>query len=141
MKKLFLALFAFVAALSATACREGEIDTVHTEITFTINAYHQLTLDPVVPLIDITADIPGFASRTISDNVPAPARFTINSAQYPSASKQVYVVAQLVEPNPDVVLKCTWTAETPGGTRLSRDSSGGEGESYAGGAVECSYKA
>jgi len=110
-----------------------------TDVTFTIEAFHQTTRGPVMPLIDATVFIDGFMPWDVGHHVSAPYKFTISSRDYPQAEFGIRVVAQVVEPNPDVVLKCTWGAQTPAGIRLSRDSSGGEGESYAGAPVDCTY--
>jgi hypothetical protein len=139
MKKLLFVTVLAVAAQLTGACDVP--DQSFTRVTFTINAFHQTTLDPVVPLIDVTATVPGYATWEVADDTSAPYQFTINSLDYTEASESVDITAQPAEPNPDVVLRCTWVASTPAGVRLSRDSTGGEGESHAGQPVNCSYKA
>jgi predicted secreted protein len=135
MKKALLAALVAVLALTAGCKEPVRRDTA---VTFTIQAYGQLHGDRVVPLIDVVAMIPGYAPWRIGDGVPAPWQGTITSSKYPPAEFEINLVAQLVEPNPDVILKCTWSALTPAGQRLSSDSTGGEGESL-GAPVTCKY--
>lgn len=139
-KILFVTVLAVLAQLMG-ACAAPFNSTEHrsTDVTFTIEAFHQTTHDRVVPLISTTVYIDGFMPWDAGTRVPAPYRFTVSSRDYPPAEFQVRITAQTVEPNPDVVLRCTWAAQTPAGQRLSRDSSGGEGESYAGAPVDCKY--
>lgn len=140
-KILFVTLLAIVAPLMGACAADLRGNAINTDITFTIEAFHQTTMDRVVPLINVVATIDGYAPWEIGHEVPAMFRYTIPSAKFPQAAYRVDVTAQLVEPNPNVVLKCTWTAETPAGSRLSRDSAGGEGESFAGAPVSCKYVA
>lgn len=126
-------------AILLGACELPSNSNSSTDVTFTVEAFHQTTRDPVAPLIDVTVFIDGFIPWNVGHHVSAPYKFTISSRDYPPVESEVKVVAQIVEPNPDVVLKCTWGAQTPAGIRLSRDSSGGEGESYAGAPVDCKY--
>jgi hypothetical protein len=126
-------------AILLGACELPSNSNSSTDVTFTIEAFHQKTGGSVTPLIDATVFIDGFMPWDAGVRVPAPYKFTVSSRDYPPAEFEVKVVAQIVEPNPDVVLKCTWGAQTPAGIRLSRDSSGGEGESYAGAPVDCKY--
>lgn len=137
MKKVLLATLVAVLALTA-GCKE-QPDRHDTAVTFTIQAYNQLHGDRVVPMIDVIATIDGFAPWRIGADTPAPWRGTITSNKYPAAEYEINIIAQLVDPNPDVILTCTWTAETPAGQRLSRDSTGGEGESAPGAPVTCKY--
>jgi hypothetical protein len=138
---LFLAVLGVLAQLMGACNADMRGNPINTDITFTIEAFHQVTLDPVVPLIDVVASIPGYQPWALARSAPAPHRFTIHSSEFSQAANQVVINAQLAEPNPDVVLRCTWFAQTPSGVRLSRDSAGGEGESYAGAPVRCEYKA
>jgi hypothetical protein len=142
MRKIFGTILAATVALTLGACNADlRSNPADTNITFTIEAFHQTILDRVVPLINVTANIEGHVPLEIGREVPAMFRHTILSAMYPQAAEQVEVTAELVEPNPDVVLKCTWMAQTPAGRRYSRDSIGSEGESYAGAPVSCKYVA
>lgn len=140
-KILLVTILAIVAQLMGACAADLRGNPVNTDITFTIEAFHQTTLDRVAPLINVTANIDGHAPLEIGRSVPAMFRYTILSAMYPQAANRVDVTAQLVEPNPNVVLRCTWTAQTPAGKRLSRDAAGSEGESYAGAPVSCRYTA
>lgn len=140
MKKVLFATLVAVLALTAAGCNADlRGNAINTNITFTIEAFHQTTLDPVVPLIDVVAVIPGYAAWHVGDETYTPYQFTIRSTQYAAASRQVEITAQLVNPDPNVVLRCTWVAQTPSGVRLSRDSTGGEGESSSGAPVTCKY--
>lgn len=136
-KILFVTILAVLAQLMG-ACATSPTSS-RTDVTFTIEAFHEVTMDRVVPLINVVANVDGYAPWEIGHEVSAMFRYTITSAKFPQAAYGIDVTAQLVEPNPDVVLKCTWTAQTPAGRRFSRDSAGGEGESYAGGPVTCKY--
>lgn len=141
-KILFVTTVIIILGVLATllgACELPSNSNGSTDVTFTVQAFNQKTLDPAVPLINATVFIDGFMPWDAGVRVPAPYKFTVSSRDYPQAEFGIRVVAQVVEPNPDVVLKCTWGAQTPAGARLSRDSSGGEGESYAGAPVDCKY--
>lgn len=137
---LFLAVLAVLAQLMGACGVDMRSNPINTDITFTIEAFNQTTLDPAVPLIDVVASIPGYYPWTLARSAPAPHQFTIHSSEFSRAANEVVINAQLVEPNANVVLKCTWSAQTPSGVRLSRDL-GGEGESYAGAPVRCAYQA
>jgi len=140
MRKLpFLTALAVVAPLMGACAPPGGNRGSGTSITFTIDAYHQTDLDKVVPRLNVVANVDGYVPWNAGHDVPAPYRFTVDSADYPQAKFKINVVAQQIEPSPNVILTCTWSAKTPAGTRLSRDSSGGEGESHAGGPVNCKY--
>lgn len=140
-KVLVFAVLGVLAQLMGACNADLRGNPIDTNITFTIEAFHQTTLDPVVPMIDVMVSIPGYQPWLIARNVPAPYRFTIYSAEYPQAANEAVINAKLVEFNSDVVLRCTWSAQTPSGVRLSRDSTGGEGESHAGAPVRCAYAA
>lgn len=142
MKKLATLLALIIVVQTLTGCRDVMPQAVrsNTAVTFTILAVTQPAGDRAVPLISITATIPGFAPLMFNPT-PAPYRFAFDSVVYPAAARQIDVVATLIDPNPNVVLTCTWAAMTPAGERLSRDSVGGEGESELGGPVFCRYVA
>jgi len=142
VRKILGTVLAAAVAVVLGACNaDMRGNPINTDITFTIEAFHQVTLDSVVPMVDVMVSIPGYQPWLIAHNVPAPYRFTVYSSEYSQAANQTVINAKLVEPNADVVLKCTWSAQTPSGVRLSRDSAGGEGESYAGAPVRCQYTA
>lgn len=145
MKRLLLAPVVVMALLLGACNADLRGNPVNTNITFTIEAFHMTTLDPVVPMIDVWVEVPGHERWLNAHNVPAPYRFTVYSAEYPQAAKQVDIVAAFaetedyVDPQLNVALRCTWSAQTPSGVRLSRDSVGGEGESHPGSPLRCKY--
>lgn len=142
MRKILLAIVVATAATLIGGCNADlRSNAINTDITFTVEAFHQTTLDPVVPLLNVMATIPGYADWIIGSETPAPFRYTVQSSKYSAASREVKVTAQLVNPDPNVVLRCSWFASTPSGVRLSGDSAGGEGESRAGAPVTCHYSA
>jgi len=140
-KILLVTILAIVAQLMGACATDLRGNRADTTVTFIIEAFHQTTLDRVAPLINVTANIEGFVPLEIGHEVPAIFREIISSAQYPQAANRIDVTAQLVTPDPNVILKCSWVAITPAGKRLSRDSAGGAGESAAGAPVTCKYVA
>lgn len=142
MRKVLFAVTLTVLAQLMGACNADlRGNAINTDVTFTVQAFHATTLDPVVPMIEVMATIPGHEPWLMAENVPAPHRFTVYSRDYPQAIYQIDITATLITPNPDVVLRCSWSAQTPSGVRLSRESADGEGESYAGQDVHCKYQA
>lgn len=141
--RALLAALAAVLALATSACNADLTanDNVNrTVITFTIQAYDEVTLDNVVPLLDVDIMIPGH--DTISyRQMPAPVQFPVEALRYPQAAYNVHVAAVTTDPAPNVVLKCSWTAQTATGTRNSIRDGDSEGESGHGGPVFCRYHA
>ena len=142
MRKILLVTTLLVVAQLTAACNADLRSNAYpTSITFTVEGFHQTTLDTVSPLVDVILTVPGHAPELVADDVPVPYRHTVTSSEYSQVQYDAQVTAKLVEPNDNVILRCSWSAQTPFGRRLSRDASDSEGESYAGAPVTCHYAA
>jgi hypothetical protein len=95
-----------------------------TTVTFTFETWDTKSRLQGGYEVEVTVNVPGFAPLSVSGKTSF--SYSVPSAKYPAAAKQIDVEATVQAP-PSTLLTCTWTAVTSTGTRSSERSRGGEG--------------